>query len=558
MDDLNKLLNKTPPKWWTRKISDKKYIDFLNKKYPNIELREQLYLFYNNYNKPPQCPVCGCKPKLFKEYKTTCSRECREQYKKITGTLKQGQIKAKETSLKLYGTEYPMQSPEKQKERLKTMNRLYGGNVSEKHLSSLASRQNIMYEGRTKFYNDNYGLSNPGQLPDHSEKCKKTSLSNYGVDHWSKSEEYKKKCENNRLENLIAKIPETIKITGIKEPEEYLRQTYETPNRRYYFNCSVCNSSEELPSETFKFRLREYGTPCGKCSNVFGNVSHKEKLLLEYIKEIYNGDIIENDRKLIHPYEIDILLPNINVGIEFCGLVWHGERRKNKKYHLDKLNRCSEKNVRLVTIFEDEWEHKNQIVKDRLKYLINGDKKSYIGARKCYIKEINTPIAKNFIEEYHIQGYSNSSVKLGLFYNNQLLSVMTFSKPALSKGKKTKGKDIWELSRYCSSENVPGGASKLFSFFIKNYNPKEVYSYSDKRWNNGILYEKIGFSRVNDTEPNYWYSDYKNIKRIYRFKMRKNKSDDPNLSEWENRKLQGWDRIWDCGNYKFIWKKEEV
>ena len=70
--------------------------------------------------------------------------------------------------------------------------------------------------------------------------------------------------------------------------------------------------------------------------------------------------------------------------------------------------------------------------------------------------------------------------------------------------------------------------------------------------------EKIGFSFVHSTEPNYWYINEKKLDcRIHRFVFRKSelkkKLDlfDPKLSEWQNMQLNGYTRIWDCGNLKY-------
>jgi hypothetical protein len=108
-----------------------------------------------------------------------------------------------------------------------------------------------------------------------------------------------------------------------------------------------------------------------------------------------------------------------------------------------------------------------------------------------------------------------------------------------------------ELIRYATSKNVRGGARKLFKYFIKNYRPEQILSYCDKRWGTGSLYEQLGFIQQQDTGVGYFY--VKGYDRIYRYALRKNENDDPNLTEYENRLNQGYKRIWDCGNTKWIW-----
>lgn len=133
---------------------------------------------------------------------------------------------------------------------------------------------------------------------------------------------------------------------------------------------------------------------------------------------------------------------------------------------------------------------------------------------------------------------------------------MTFSALSRAKGHK-KTENSWELLRFCSLLNtkIPGAASKLFSYFVKNYNPNTVISFADKRWGSGDVYANMKFTQLDDTKINYWYINFKELKRIHRYSLRKNKFDDPNLTEYQNRLNQGYLRIWDCGNTKWIWKR---
>ena len=157
-----------------------------------------------------------------------------------------------------------------------------------------------------------------------------------------------------------------------------------------------------------------------------------------------------------------------------------------------------------------------------------------------------------------MQGSGSASVAMGLYLDDQLVNVATFSKPNISKGANQVAEGAWELNRMCSLHNViiRGGANKLFKQFVKLYDPTQVITYCDLRWNTGGVYSQMGFSKVNDGVPNYWYLQLPEIKRMHRFGLRKNDQDLSELTEWENRKLQGYDRIWDCGNSKWIWNKK--
>lgn len=297
-----------------------------------------------------------------------------------------------------------------------------------------------------------------------------------------------------------------------------------------------------------------YGQRCPYCSNC--GVSIGEKALVDSLKSL-GIFVIENDRKLIAPYELDIVIPSKNIAIEYCGLYWHSELNgKDKMYHKNKLDMCEAKGIRLITVFEDEWELNKDIVISRLKTIL-GISKNTVYARKCIIKEITGKEAKDFCNEHHLQGYGfGSSIKLGAFNAGDLVSVMTFSKLIVGKGSASID-SAWELYRFCSKKDysVVGVASKLLKYFERSYKISEVVAYADRRWSNGDIYNKLGFSFSHITKPNYWY--FKGTKkRIHRFSKRKIQYEPTHISEWRLRQDESWNRVWDCGNLKFIKKLE--
>ena len=294
---------------------------------------------------------------------------------------------------------------------------------------------------------------------------------------------------------------------------------------------------------------------CPKCNKV--GTSKQELDLINLINSIHEG-VIEHDREIIKPYELDIVIPSKKIAIEYCGLYWHSELAgKDRKYHLNKLNLCNEKGYKLITVFEDEWLLRKNIVISRLKNIL-GVSLNTIYARKCKIREILVKDVRLFCEENHLQGYgSGASIKIGAFYNDELVSVMTFSKPSLAKGYRKHKEGVFELHRFCSKLNyrVVGIASKLLKHFKRNYDWSEIFSYADRRWSDGNVYEKLGLSFIGETQPNYWYIDRQ--KRIHRFVLRKKPEEPKNITEWDIRQIQGWNRIWDCGNLKYQEKYKE-
>lgn len=311
--------------------------------------------------------------------------------------------------------------------------------------------------------------------------------------------------------------------------------------------CKTCN--------TVFNRTRQYATPsklnaemCPVCYPPTIGFSNAEKELFDFVS--MHTVAVGNVRNIIPPYEIDIWVEEKNLAIEFNGLYWHSEIYKDSKYHSNKSKLCNEKGIKLLQVFSDEWELKRDIVKSRILSSL-GIFNRRLQARKCIVKEINTKTASDFLSNNHIQGTGRSNIKLGLYFDNELVSVMTFLNSDISKG--VKG---WELNRFCSvlDTQVIGGAGKLFNYFIKQYNPESITSFADARWsNNDSVYTKIGFVDAGETPPNYWYFITNEGVRYHRYSLRK-----PNgckQSERELRESQGYLRIYDCGNKKYIWSK---
>jgi hypothetical protein len=296
---------------------------------------------------------------------------------------------------------------------------------------------------------------------------------------------------------------------------------------------------------------------CVECNPINSySISGLQQQLNEYIESL-DVDIRYNDRSIISPYELDIFLPDYNIGIEFNGVYWHNELNKSNDYHKVKSDLCEKKGVQLIHIWEDDWLYKKDIVKSIIsnKLKINQNK---IYARKCIIKEIkDNEIIKDFLDINHIQGYAQSKIKLGLYHNDELVSLMTFgkSRKPLGKGKN----DEWELIRFCNKLNtsITGGANKLFKYFIENYDFESLISYADRSYFNGNLYNELGFNFEKKTEPNYYYV-VEGIRR-YRYNYRKDilvkEGYDSNKTEHEIMLDRGIYRIYNAGNLKFTLRK---
>ena len=317
-----------------------------------------------------------------------------------------------------------------------------------------------------------------------------------------------------------------------------------------------------LITSNLKNKLSECAYKMNINPNWEHNSSSYEKNIINLINE--SGiDLIHDDRNILDGKELDIYIPNKSIAIEVNGNMFHSERfgKKDKNYHLEKTNRCNEKGINLLQIFEDEIVFHKNIVYNKILHIIGADNnKLRIGGRKCRIKEIDNESASIFLNEFHIQGFASSTVYLGAFYNDVLIGVMTFKK------EEEKGK--WDLNRFASDYNYicQGVGGKLFKYFIKKYNPLEVKSFADRRWTinkDNNLYTNLGFILTDVLKPDYKYYNPKidKFRRFHKFNFRKQILSkkynlDINLTEDEMTKELGYDRIWDCGLFKYVWKAD--
>lgn len=390
-------------------------------------------------------------------------------------------------------------------------------------------------------YKEYCNLQCGGRGSKRINNIKKTVKKKYGEDWISKTNHFSaKKIKNSEIfliEKFKIKDYKIVKFIGdeleIKHPDGHIF----TINRKIAvnrFNGNYEISNVLLPINSIR--------------------STYEIEIENFIKTI-NVDYIKNDRKLLKSKELDFYLYNDNIAIEFNGLYWHSSLYIDNKYHLNKTEECNSLGIKLIHIFEDEWIEKTDIIKSIIKSKL-GIIKNKIYGRKCKIIEISSKDSKEFLEKNHIQGNINSSVRIGLYNDDELVSLMTFGKKRGSLGS-TGSDGEYEMYRFCNILNttVIGGASKLFKYFLENYRPKEVISYADRRYFDGGLYLNLGFTFTSSTKPNYWYITKNHITKTHRYNYRKDKlvkeGYDPLKTEKEIMSERGYLKIYDCGNLKF-------
>lgn len=385
----------------------------------------------------------------------------------------------------------------------------------------------------SNYWNENFNISSPMQLDKVKEKSRQTCLDKYGHEYYFQTEEFRDKA--------TATYVQKYGVDHSSKNEDVKAKVAQTKKDRY--GVSYYNNPDKVTQTCKKRYGLSYACLLPQC-RLKGNNSRPNLLFSQLLEE--------NNIKYEREYAIGNKQFDFKVGnnlIEINPTYSHNSTNpihgkiKDKNYHYDKSNLAKENGFRCIHIWD--WDDKNKIV-DLLK-----DRKR-IFARKCEVKNISQKEANIFIEQNHLQGTAKASIFVGLFYNNELVSVMTFGKPRYNKNYE------YELVRYCSIYNVIGGAEKLFRYFQHEYNPKSVISYCDLAKFNGQTYEKLGFELKSINIGKHWYNTKTkihitdNLLRQRGFDQLFNSSYGKDFSNEELMKQAGFVEMYDSGQATFI------
>jgi hypothetical protein len=462
--------------------------------------------------------------------------------------------KCEETCLKKYGGKAPTSSKEVVELRKKNNIEKYGVDEPAKLESmrikaSKKSSERIMDPEYKKIWYDALILSRKLKGPEIINKVKETNNKNNGVDWPMQNRDIVNKARKSYLITFRKRVSEQLKVLNLSLENGDKDITY--TRDIITLKCDICGK---------KFRNRWYNITLGRgrCPKCFpaNKPSRPHMELADYIKSL-GFEVSINDRSVIYPLEVDIFIPNKNLCIEMNGLYWHS--LKDEKYHKNKTDACKVRGYRLIHIYQDEWDLKKEIIMSTVRYLLGVNNSIKIMARKCNIKEISVKDKNNFLNKNHILGEDKSNIRIGAFYKNNLVSVMTFSYGNISRGGSPGDKKNYEMSRFCVDRDylVSGAAGKILKYFQNNYEWQSIYTYADLRWSNGDLYEKLGFTKISYVKPSYFYISKNGQKRIHRFQLRKTKDDPSDKPEWLLRSSEGFRKVYDCGKIKYELRRDQ-
>jgi len=503
---------------------------------------------YNNkkYLESKQCRYCGTKKNLHiykKGFIANCCESCFDIYKddknkkrkqtnlekygvESVATLDSSKEKSKQTALEKYGVEYYLQSEEKKKKSKKTCIERYG--------TEYACQNNDIKERAKQTNLEKYGFENASQSDIIKQKKRNTFINNININ---------KRNAKNRYWNTFVEKLKLKKIKILFDKEYYLNN-----DKEFEFECLRCH--KKITTDTSL--VQRITCDCLKYRSKY------EDHILDWITSIKSDINIEKNKRFGSDSiirEADLYFPEYNFGIDFHGLYWHSDLMVDKNYHKEKFEHFKKLNISIIQIFENEWINKPEIVKSIIVSKLNINQ-TKVYARKTIIKEINNKEYQLFLEQNHIQGYVQAKVKLGMFLDSKLISVIGIGKSRFKINET-------EIIRYCSLLNyqITGGLAKFLAHIKNNYKFENIISYIDLRYFDGSSYLNNGFVLESISNPNYYYFTknyfYKNEFILYnRIQFQKHKLKDKleifdeKLSEYENMLANNYLRIFDAGNYK--------
>lgn len=402
----------------------------------------------------------------------------------------------KQNNLKKWGVEFPMQL-ESTQEKMKSTNI------------------------------DKYGYIFPTQSLIVQEKRKLTSIDKYGYPSPNQSPIVRKHISEGRIQARANTIQDPVArqnyIDFATNPESYVKTHFNhVPTYK-----ELQDSVGGINDSAIYLRIPlESGL-------IARNQSTMERDIENFIHQVDDSiEIIKHSRSIISPYELDLYLPQYKLGIECNPTYTHNSTLPSyqnsepldKLYHKMKTDLANKNGIFLFHIFGYEWTNKQDVIKSMLRHLLGKDTNKYYG-RNLQVVELSSSESNQFFNVNHRQGYAQSSIRLGLkTANGEIVSAMTFSKMRNSIGyNKSVTSETYELTRFCNKLNIAviGGASKLFNYFLKNYNFDTVVSFSDKAHTKGNLYTTLGFKFVSISEPGYVWVNSQNDSYYHRVTCQK-------------------------------------
>ena len=405
-----------------------------SKLFPEISYKQRIWHIINNQLSLKVCTCCNNPvkwDKRNKKYLETCSKECFVKYSKsdiIKDKIKQtniqkygaetysqtkeGKLKQQKTCLEKYGVDNPAKASDYKEKSKKTCLEKYGVdnsakivNYKEKTRNTCLQKYGVEHYTQTEKYKEavreynlqKYGIEYPFKSNEFKEKSKQKCLQKYGVDNPAKASDYKEKTQKTCLKKYGKKYYsqtneylskfKTLYIQKLKDDGYYdigYRVISYNKNKSYKLYCPHCKQNFIISNINYYSRHLANQEICTNCNPLIKFYSCGEKEVLSYVSSIYDGVILENDRTIIKPKELDIYLPELHLAIEYNGDYWHANPKYYSEDHIigevpaktvwkedrQKINRCIKAGIELLVIWEDDWTNRREQVQFELNNII--------------------------------------------------------------------------------------------------------------------------------------------------------------------------------------------
>lgn len=493
--------------------------------------------------------------------------------------------KSEHTMMERYGKLYPTQVPEFADKVSKSLKE-YWADDNRKSETAARMRETIVQrygpEGlasseiqdkRSSTCVERYGVPHYSETDEYKERVKETSLSRYGTTNAMQNTEVKNRFVQSMLDKHGVMWPSQTSMTDKSKYEELLkyRENIEEyiskipveERTEFYIASLVGVTPSVISDDIVKHNLQHL---------IRYTKSNMEYELFKFLKELLpDCTVIRNCRTVIAPYELDIYVPDLNIAFECNGTYAHnlsetcyGNDPKSYSYHKMKTEMCENVGIFLMHVYSYQWKFNKDIVESRIRNCVHKNP-NRLFARNLTVKNVSYSESIEFLNRNHVQGSTSSKIRIGLYRGDELVSIMTFSKPRGLMGNKTKSENFdWELTRFCSKLNttVVGGASKLFRHFLTTYQPKSVSSFSSRDCTTGGVYSKLGFQIDGYTDPGYVWVDSKTDRAYNRSVCQKSNltkllNDDSidivTQSESQIMRSHGFVQVFNSGLIRWVW-----
>lgn len=495
------------------------------------------YLYINRIKTLPVCKICG-KPVEFRSmnrgYKATCSRECdlamkSKSHKKLwenyTNKEKQTRLEqAAQAREEHTGYRSPFDDPEIRKKADNTMLEKYGTTryISEEGRKRISESHEEHREEIDAKIRKTWSEKTNEEKQAINAKRDDTCIERFGIDNYSKTSDF---------HNFMS---------------EKSKSLWQDPN----WIEKVKNTNLERYGVLYSCLAKHVQDSNGK------QISRSNKDFVELLKHsgITNVEYEFSLKKYSYDVKVDDFLIEINPSYTHnstTGPYFHGKHlpAKDRYYHRDKTKFAEENGYRCIHVWD--WDQIEKII-----YMLYNRERIF--ARNCEVREVDLDTTNEFLNLYHLQNTCrNQQFRLGLYYNNELVEIMTFGTPRFNHNYQ------YELLRLCTRPDyiVVGGANKLFNYFIEHHNPSSVISYCDNSKFSGNVYTQLGMILKDVSKPAcHWYN-IKTKRHISDSLLRQRGADQllgttdgKGTSNREIMLREGFVEVYDCGQSTYTWE----